>query len=84
MSRLHFVSFLVFCKTKDSHPEKSLLNSDNARWFKSDEVPTNLIANHERFHFILTKLCTYGSKYNEPMCFIEQCTVFENSFYEWL
>ena len=80
IARRHFVSFLAVCEPKISD-ENLGIKSCPGSWFGCDELPNDLIINHERYRNLLKQLCrTKGTEFDALM-FVKQCEKFDGHYH---
>lgn len=81
ISRRHFISFLVVCKLKVSNSD-ALINEGikNFDWFKLDQLPVDLIPNHERYRPFFDKYSSMKDSEIDSIVIIKQDKAFNYSF----
>jgi hypothetical protein len=71
----------VICRPKDYESKiNAYSDSSKFRWFKAEEIPSDLISNHSRYHAILKKLCQNGLKQFKSILVVEQNEAFTRHF----
>ena len=80
ISRRHFISFLAVCEPQIKKGKLST-KSNQGSWFGYDELPNDLIVNHERYRNLLEQLCKSKGRAYDSMMFIKQCEKFEAQYY---